>query len=213
MIKTHHLIFLLIPAFLILALAWFVHIIRYQPLNPPEEKQKTNTAEAIIPIMPADPILGKKNAPITIIAFEDFGCEGCKYQSSLLEQLLQKYPDKVKIVWKGVAVVSFPYPTKPAHQYAYCAGKQHKFSEFKDLAFANSDALSPENLTAIAESVKLNKDQLTACLSAAETKEYVEQTENIARFFNIQAVPTFFTGNQQVINPTTLEGWEALINQ
>lgn len=213
MLKTHHLIFLLIPAFIILALALFIRIIQYQPLNPPIVEEKKDTTITKIPIMPNDPILGSKKAPITIVAFEDFGCEGCKYQSSILEQILQKYPDKVKIIWKGIAVTSFPYPTKPAHQYAYCANKQNKFIEFKNLAFSNSDNLSAENLDIIADTIKLDKNKLELCLSAAETKSYVDETENIARFFNIQAVPTFFINNEQITNPSTLEGWETIINQ
>jgi protein-disulfide isomerase len=213
MLKTRHLIFLLIPAFLILALAIFVRVIQYQPLTPPTEEQKKENNLTAVPIMPEDPILGNKKAPNTIIAFEDFGCDACKYQTNLLNQLLEKYPNKVKIIWKGLSVVSFPYPTTLAHQYAHCANKQGKFAEFKNQTFGTSDNLSAENLNLIVEALKLDTTKLTQCLSLTETKNYLSETENIARFFNIQSVPTFFINNQQITNPTSLEGWEAIISK
>ena len=63
MIKSKHLILVLVPAIIIVGLTLFVRILQYEPLFPDaadvEEIQK-KISEQIIPIYRDDPILGNK---------------------------------------------------------------------------------------------------------------------------------------------------------
>lgn len=213
--KTHKLILVLIPAILIAILALFIRFIQYEPLVPQElidKGQGNNQANGIqIPIYPDDPILGNKKAPITLIAFEDFGCEHCSVLSSVFDQLLEAYPDKVKIIWKGLSVAKFPYSTEAAHQYAFCANRQGKFAEFSKFAFANYNQLTKTTLDAISANIKLNEKKLLECLTDAEMMEYNTKNEMLGMALNIQAVPTVFLNNKQISPPADLTGWQAVL--
>ncbi|MBT3539231.1 thioredoxin domain-containing protein [Candidatus Parcubacteria bacterium] len=215
MLSSKKIILVFIPALLFVILVLFVRIVQYEPLFPDidtEELAKKNTGEFIIPILSQDPVLGDRKSPVTIIAFEDFSCPACQQQTAILDNILNDYEGKVKIIWKGLPVSQFPYPSKLVHTYAYCANKQGKFEGFKNYAFTNFANLSEASLEHIAEEIELDNKKLTECLEASETELYIENTKQIAQILNIQAVPTFFINNRQINQPSTQDGWKTLLN-
>lgn len=209
--KIKYLLAIFIPAILIAALALFVRFIQYEPQTPAETETLTTNTGVQIPIYPDDPVLGSKKAPISIIAFEDFGCDGCRTQSALINSMMQKYPNKIKVIWKGLVVTKFPVPTDLAHQYGFCANKQGKFNEFSQLAFANGNNLTQTILDAIAKEIKLDDKDLAECLNSGAVASYMSKNEQLGMALNIQSVPTFFLNNKQINPPQILEGWEAVL--
>lgn len=212
MLKTRHLLIIFLPALILAAFVLFIRLIQYEPLYPEVEEPSNVESLSIIPIFPEDPILGNKKAGQTVILFTDLGCEHCQQEAQLIDELLQKHPDKVKVVWKLLPVVRFPRSTALAHEYAFCASRQNKFKNFADLAFANLDNLTPEILQLIAKEVELNQEKLAKCLQSAEPKLYQQKTEQLAWGLGLQAVPAVFLNNKQIPAPQLLEEWEALIN-
>jgi protein-disulfide isomerase len=212
---THKKIYaVFVPAILLGALALFVQILRYEPLLPkPVETDNTQAgAPFIIPILPTDPIVGNVQAAHTIIAFEDFSCGACKSQHDLFIELQKKHPSKVNIIWKGLPVNDFPYPSLNAIRYGFCAAEQDKFNEFTSLAFANSNNLSESILNILSEEIMLDSEDLTECLASPRPDKYVEINKGIAQTLNVQSVPTFFRDNIQIANPKSIEEWEILLN-
>jgi protein-disulfide isomerase len=208
--KTRHIIFLFIPALLIVGIALFIRVIQYKPLYPTQEQLAAYNDKSLqIPILPGDPILGEKKAPITLIAFEDFACPTCIVQSNILNQLLEKYPGQLKIIWKGLPVKTYPYNSRDAHLAAFCVHEQQQFDLFKNLAFTNSQNLSPSIVEAIVAQIPdIDLQKMESCLNSEPAETHVTQTEQIATNIGIQTVPTFFINNKQVEAPATLNGWE-----
>ncbi|MFA6427770.1 MAG: thioredoxin domain-containing protein [Candidatus Magasanikbacteria bacterium] len=212
MLSSKKLIFIFVPAILVAGLALFVRIIQYQPLYSKDEEQTTDTPkEFTIPFLPQDPILGNKKSALTIVAFEDFACPACKQQETILANLQKEYPEKFKIVWKGLPVTEFPHPSETAHLYGYCAQQQKKFEEFKAYAFNNETNLSASTLDIIAGEINLDLDELKTCLENGDPKAYIEGTKSIALMLNIQAVPTFFIDNKQIKTPATEQDWKIVL--
>lgn len=211
--KMKYIILIFAPAIAVAVLAMFVRFMQYEPLMPSEEDilALQNKQGLQIPIYAEDSIIGNKKAPITVVAFEDFGCGGCAAQSAIFDQLIKKYPDKIKLVWKGIPVTQFPHPTDMAHEYSFCANKQNKFHEFSKLAFVNGGNLSQGILNAIADKIELNKKKLAECLDSGAATIHIQKTEQLGMALNIQTVPTFFLNNKQINPPQILEGWEAVL--
>lgn len=200
-----------VPALLIAGIAVIIRVIQYEPLYP-TVTPKTPTGTALpIPIFSEDPILGNKKAPTTIIAFEDLGCEACKLQMDILQQLLELYPEKLKLIWKGLPTTRIPYPSDVAHRYAYCAHQQEKFVPFIKAAFAIAPNLSSTALEEIVTIVDMDKKRLTSCLESGTAETYLQNTADVAKALGVQAVPAFFVNNTQVTAPTTLGGWKQLL--
>ncbi len=208
-------IIVLVPAVIIAALALFIRFIQFEPIIPKElterAKQKQDSTGLQIPIYPEDPIIGNHKAPLTLIAFEDFGCSHCQELSIILNQLLEKYPNKIKIIWKGLAVTQFPVPTDLAHEYAYCADREGKFSEFASFAFVNGDNLTEDTLKEINKSIGLKEKSAQECLESGLAKTHNQKNTMLATFLNIQSVPTMFFNNKQINPPNDLAGWQAVL--
>ncbi len=213
MLKTKHLLFIFIPAIFLVVLGLFIRVIQYNPLVPDELSEDQDQLEITsVPIFPDDPIIGDKKAGITLVAFEDFGCPLCKDQNEIFNQILSKYPKRIKIIWKGLAVTQFPVSTELAQKYGYCANEQRKFTDFKELAFVNNTNLTPEILEIISSEIKLNQKKLQSCLESEEANLYIEQVKQVAGLLNVQAVPTVFIEGKQVNIPNTAQELELILN-
>src|SRR5689334_14632358 len=76
-----------------------------------------------VPVSPADPAWGNRNAPVTIVEFADFQCPFSRRVQATLAQLQQAYgPDRLRIVWKNNPLVFrakedqrviFPHDSQP----------------------------------------------------------------------------------------------------
>ena len=211
---TRHFFYIFVPAILFLSLIFFVRIIQYQPLDQTTE---TPTEIAVqktfsIPIFPEDPIVGLKNASKTIIVFGDFSCENCAHEYDLLKQIMQEYPNKVKIVWKGLPIKTVPFNSETAQKHGFCANKQHIFEAWIDAAFAHGESLDDATLTTLGSDTGLDTKQLATCLESKETADYIQKTKDLAQVLNIQSVPTLFFNNAQIASPQTIEEWKTLLS-
>ncbi len=151
-----------------------------------------------------DPILGDKNAPVTIIEFSDYECPFCKrHFDETLPQLKEKYVDtgKVKIVFRDLPLPFHdPMATKEAVA-ANCARKQGgdaKYFQYHDEIFkrtkSNGNGLSETDLTTIATSIGLNIDSFNSCLTDQAQNDEVKKDLADAGKAGASGTPTFVIG-------------------
>jgi protein-disulfide isomerase len=203
------LLIVFIPLMLLAGITLFIRIVQYKPLFPELTEKEEATYQ--VPIFPEDPILGDKKSPLTLIAFEDFGCETCKKQSEIIDSLQKSSPGTFKVIWKTLSTTRFPQDTTQASYYGYCANKQNKFSEFKNFAFENFDNLSDSTLKTIAKEIQLDEKKLTECLNSAETSASLENNKTLAKVLGIQQLPTMFVANKQISLPQTEDEWKTFL--
>jgi len=213
MIKTKHILLIFAPAVLLIVIIFWIRLAQYNLIfkKPNITQEQIKPELELIPIFPDDPVIGEVTAGKTVVVFEDFACQGCKNQMVLLDALRTRYPGRIKIIWKGLSVKTFPVSSEPAQRYAYCANQQNKFEEFKNLAFDNTDNLSPETLSAIVTDIELDTVMLEECLATSGPDDYVERNKQLATLLNIQSVPAIFIDNEQVTPPAYVEGWETIL--
>jgi len=144
-----------------------------------------------------DPILGKKNAPITIIEFSDYQCPFCaRFSRDTLPQIKKDYIDKgiVRYVFRDYPLSSIHPRAQMAAEAAQCAGDQGKYWEMHDTLFDNQRALEVEDLKEYAEDLDLNIKSFNECLDKAkyvrEVKDDIKSGENAG----VQGTPAFIVG-------------------
>lgn len=157
-----------------------------------------------------DPVLGDKNAPVTIVEFSDYECPFCKrHFDETLPQLMKTYVDtgKVKIVYRDFPL-SFhdPMATKEAVA-ANCAGKQGgdtAYFKYHDAIFtrtkSNGNGLSETDLATIATDLGLNISSFNTCLSDPAQTDEVKKDIADGAAAGASGTPTF------VIGKTTSDG-------
>jgi len=159
-----------------------------------------------------DPVLGNKNAPVTIIEFSDYECPFCKrHFDETLPQLVKNYVDtgKVKIVYRDFPL-SFhdPMATKEAVA-ANCAREQGgdtAYFKYHDEIFtrtkSNGNGLSDTDLTTIATDLKLNLNSFNSCIADSSQTDEVKKDIADGTAAGASGTPTFVigksTGNGEV---------------
>ena len=72
----------------------------------------------------SSPYRGSENAPVVIAVFSEYQCPACSRLRSLLDQVMEKYPKKVKMVHKNFPIPSHKYSELSAK--AALAAQKHK---------------------------------------------------------------------------------------
>ncbi len=209
--RIRNILLIFIPAIIVATFAFFVSFIQYQPdkivYNDPNKLEALN----IVPIFNEDIILGDRKAPKEIISFEDLGCSRCQGQMQIFEDLLNKYPGKVKIILKTLNVTTFPFASDEAHKYLFCANAQNKFYEFRN-ALLEAGQLDSDTIKSVSNTIGLNNESLQECLNSEELTNYIQKNEALAKQLGIESVPTTFIDDKVIQEPLNLAGWEALLS-
>ena len=106
-----------------------------------------------------DPITGNREAPITLIEFIDPNCPHCKTVHPVIKAITAKYPERVRVVYKPVAIVGSPTHSRDEVSALYLADEQGKFAEMLDLVFINQTprtGISVSKLTDFAEDLGMD---------------------------------------------------------
>ena len=204
---------IILAIFSITILLFGIKLYQYKSIfkSAPIENDNTSEALSFIPLYAEDPILGNKKAPLSIIAFEDFLCEGCRIQHTYLKQLVEEYPDKVHIIWKDLPIHEVPAPSQIIHEYAFCANEQDAFAAFSSELFLNYITTEAQ-LQDLVEQLSLKQSKIDKCLASGRPEQHIEKNKQIARALNIQSAPTFFINDTQITTPQSYVAWKNLLS-
>jgi len=150
-----------------------------------------------------DPILGDKNAPITMIEFVDYECPFCKrFVDETLSQIKSDYINtgKVKLVMRDLPL-SFHQNAHAESQAAECAREQggdSAYFKYHDEIFkrtaSNGTGLALDQLSVIANDIGLNGSTLQSCLDSEKYKAEVDRDLSDASAYGATGTPSFFIG-------------------
>lgn len=179
------------------------------------EKHKVQVAFAAPPPPPAEtvrgatePALGKADASVTVIAFSDYQCPYCRDVSHTLDQLLARYPEQVRVVYRH-----FPLhqDSEALAHGALCAADQGKFAAYHDAVFAKN--ASAKDVKPIAESLQLDLVKFSACVSADTHRERIAADLQEGQRLGITGTPTLFVAGQRLRGAQTLQRLSASVQE
>lgn len=135
--------------------------------NPPAVNGNTEVS-----ISDDDPILGDKDAEISIVEFSDFQCPFCEraYSGALAQFKQSDYFEngEVNLVYKHFPLRSIHPDAQKAGEAAECARRQGKFWEYHDTLFENQRALDGASLKSYASQLGLDTSKFNSCLDNGE---------------------------------------------
>ena len=142
---------------------------------------KTREAEErqtqLIEVSAGLPARGNPEAPVLIVEFSDFQCPYCARGASTVDEILEKYPDDVKVVFKHFPL-GFHNWAKPAAIASYCAGLQSgdAFWKLHDEYFQGQKALNLKNVMekskGFLEGTDIDIDKWSTCAENEESEEH-----------------------------------------
>lgn len=170
------------------------------------------------------PVRGNPSAPITIIEFSDFQCPYCQRAANTVEQVLEKYPDDVKLVYLHFPLGNHPW-AKPAAIASYCAAQADAdaFWTLHDFYFDNQRALTPANVidrsrdvlgqTGIDMAAWSNcaTDESSAAYQAASAE--VDANMALGQEHGVSGTPAFFINGRLLSGAKPIAEFEQMIEQ
>ncbi len=158
------------------------------------------------------PIRGNPDASVTIVEYSDFQCPFCARAQPVLEAVLKKYPDDVRLVYKHFPL-SFHKAAKPTAIASVAAQEQGKFWELHDVLFASISSLDEAKIDKYAQKAGLDMERFNRDM-AARKAEYEKRVDNDYRAgtqVDVRGTPTLYINGKKV-RVRTVEGMSAMID-
>ena len=165
------------------------------------------------------PVLGNKDAKITVIEFADFQCPFCKRLFSDVEPGLKKdYIDtgKVKFYYRHYAFLG--QESTWSAEAAECANEQGKFWEYHDYLFnnqgsENSGAFSKANLEKFAQTLGLDSTQFNSCLESDKYAKNVQDDLSAGQKAGVNGTPATFVNGLLISGAQPYSAFKSQIDQ
>lgn len=149
-------------------------------------------------IEPGWQVIGRDDAPVTVVEFGDYQCPYCrKYHSATFADLKKNYIDtgKIRYVVRDFPL-SFHANASNAALAARCAAEQGQiqFLAMRDLMLETSADLAPESITKDASQAHLDMTRFNTCMEAKKYSPDVQKDITAANTIGISATPSFVIG-------------------
>jgi protein-disulfide isomerase len=159
------------------------------------------------------PVRGSAEAPVTLVEFSDFHCPFCKRVQATLTQLLERYPGKVKLVYRDFPIDSLHPEARRAAEAARCAQDQGKFWEYHDLLFTQAPKAAPEDLQRYAEQSGLDVAAFERCLSDNVHRAAVQRDIDEGTRLGVTGTPAFFINGRPLSGAQPLEAFVRVMEE
>jgi len=148
--------------------------------------------ELSVPVNPSDHNLGPSHAPVTLVEYGDFECPNCKQAAPAVKLLLQRFPGRVRLVWRNFPLEEVHPHALQAALAAEAAASQRKFWPMHDLLFENQRHLKPAQLRSYAERLELDMVRYDADMADTVYLQRVREDIESGRASGVRATPTFY---------------------
>lgn len=165
------------------------------------------------------PLLGDKNAKVTVIEFADFQCPFCENFFTNVEANIKKdYVDsgKVKFAFRHYAFLG--QESTDSANAAECANDQGKFWEYHDYLYThqgseNSGAFSKENLKGFAATLGLDTGTFNDCLDTNKDKANVDKDIKEGGTAGVNGTPATFVNGVLISGAAPYADFKAAIDK
>ena len=163
----------------------------------------------------SSPILGKAEAPVTIIAWGDFQCPFCTREYPKLKEILAAYPGQVRLVFKHKPL-SFHRKAKPAHALAQMAmqqGGSELFWKMHDRLMAKASKLEISDLREHAGQLKLDLARFDKVMAdPAQIDKLIATDLAEAKNCKVNATPTIMINGLKLAD-RSVEAYKARVDE
>ncbi len=173
------------------------------------EPQPASTVYDVL--SPTSPGLGPVTAPVIVVEFGDFQCPFCREAEPILKQVLSKYPEAVRLVFRNLPLQDVHPEALPAAEAAACAAAQGKFWPYHDGLYANQATLGDSLYTSLATSLGLDLDQFAVCRQNHLSLSAIQADFSAAVAAGAQGTPTWFVNGHRIAGVLPAALWDTLI--
>jgi protein-disulfide isomerase len=165
------------------------------------------------PIGPADHTRGAATAPVTLVEYGDFECPHCGRAYELVNQLEQRYGDRLRFVFRHFPVTNVHPHAQRAAETAEWAASCGAFWEMYDRLFGHQRHLGDDSLIGHARALGLEGNDLRDSWAKHTFIGRVKQDFLSGLASGVQGAPAFFINGVRHQGPWELEDLAAAIDR
>ena len=192
----------------------YAELVKADPWKPgaaPMQKKPVDKGPVIVDTK-GSPVLGAKNAKVTLVEFSEFQCPFCGRVEPTLEQLLKEYKGKIKLVFKHNPLPFHPNAMN-ASKAAIAAERQGKFWEMHHLMYKNQKALDMDHLKGYAKQLGLNMSKFEKDMNDPAVAAKINKDKADAAKAGARGTPTFFINGQRFVGAQPLDKFKQVIDE
>jgi protein-disulfide isomerase len=175
------------------------------PIPPPQE-----AARRVVPLEDS-PARGPTDALVTMVEFSEFQCPFCSRVQPTLQQLTERYPRDLRIVWKH-RPLPFHQQARPAAEASLAAHAQGRFWEMHDQLFANQRLLAPEVYEDLARNIELDRRPFRRAMEDHSFLHVLERDQALSeRLRHNMGTPTFYVNGRELVGAQPLDRFVTVI--
>ncbi|MEK6960499.1 MAG: thioredoxin domain-containing protein [Nanoarchaeota archaeon] len=159
-----------------------------------------------------NPIIGPKNAALTIIEFGCYSCEYTRHAEPILQDVLRQYPGLVNIQFKHLTIPNHQTGTLAAIA-ANCAQEQGQYTIYHNLIFENQANLSDVKLRMMALDLGLDITKFGECIKSGRHDSELASDNLEGLKAGVTGTPTFFINGKKIVGPKPLRTFQTLIDE
>jgi protein-disulfide isomerase len=157
------------------------------------------------------PTTGPAGAPITIVEFTDYQCPYCHRAQGTIDEVLQRYSGKVRLVHLDFPLDGHPGAV-PAARAARCAGEQGKFWEYHRGLMTVQGALDDADLRGRASKLGLDGSAFGACLSSGRHDAAIQASLAQGEELGVTGTPAYFVNGRMISGARPIESFAEVID-
>lgn len=144
------------------------------------------------------PVMGSKDAKVTITAFMDLQCPFCTRFYPPVKDVVKEYKGKVNFVMKNYPL-SFHQNALGAAKLAFAANEQGKYYEMVELLLNNGAVTTDDKIKEYAQTAGLNYKKLVADLknNDAAYQKRLDADKAVAEQSAFNGTPTFYINGKK----------------
>ncbi len=161
---------------------------------------------------------GPKDAPVTIVEYSDFQCPFCKRGHSTMEQVLEAYPGKVRVLFKNFPIERIHPLARPASEWYEAIALQDnaKALKFKAAIFENQDEMNEKGekyFAEVAKKVGANVAKAKTDTKGAEVQKRLNDDKNEAEKFGFSGTPGYLVNGVSLKGAYPFDDFKAVIDR
>jgi protein-disulfide isomerase len=157
------------------------------------------------------PAKGPEGAKVTIVEFSDFQCPFCSRAKATVDQVMQAYDGKLRLVFRNYPL-PFHDKAEGAAKAGICAAQQNQFWALHDAMFAHQDKLALDDLKATAKSLGLDAAKFEKCLDDTATAQALAKDKADGEAAGVNGTPAFFINGRLISGAQPFEAFQSAID-
>jgi len=193
---------LFISVALIITLAFVAAVAVFQT-EKTNQNSSTSVSNLNIVERVGAPTKGPENAKVTIVEFFDPACETCSVFYPLVNDLIKKYPGKVKVMMR---YAPFHKGSDQVVKLLEAAHVQGQFWPATEILFAKQQnwtrhhVAQPQSARALLANLPLNKEQFLRDVSSENISNNIAKDVQDGKTLKVRATPQFFVNGKPLTN-------------